>query len=60
MRIIIDIETNEADNTSTRKKELNRNSEDKMLEIIKDSVEEIIERSHFVSDYFKNCKVTRE
>ena len=60
MKIIIEIETNEAENTSKIREKMNRGLEDKMFGIIKEEVEGIIERSHFASDYFKSCKVTRE
>ena len=60
MRIIIDIETNNTENTSKIGERLNQSSEDTMFDIIKEAVEGIIERSHFTTDYFKGCKVTRE
>ena len=60
MKIIIEIETNERDNTSNPRERLNQSSEDTMFDIIKEEVEGIIERSHFTTDYFKGCKVTRE
>lgn len=60
MRIIIDIETNKTENTSKIRERLNQSSEDTMFDIIKEEVKGIIERSHFITDYFKSCKVTRE
>ena len=60
MRIIIEVETNEAENTSKIREQMNRSLEETMFGIIKEDVEGIIERSHFTTDYFKSCKVTRE
>ena len=60
MRIIIDIETNKTENTSKIRERLNQSSEDTMFDIIKEEVEGIIERSHFTTDYFKGCKITKE
>lgn len=60
MRIIIEIETNEAENTSKIREQMNRSLEETMFGIIKENVEGIIERSRFTTDYFKSCKVTRE
>lgn len=60
MRIIIEIETNKTENISKIRERLNKSSEDGMFDIIKEKVEGIIERSHFTTDYFKSCKVTRE
>lgn len=60
MRIIIEVETNEAENTSKIREQMNRSLEETMFGIIKEDVEGIIERSHFTTDYFKSCKVTKE
>lgn len=60
MRIIIDIETNKTENTSKIREILNKSSEDTMFDIIKEEIEEIVKRSHFATDYFKSCKITRE
>lgn len=60
MRIIIEIETNKTENISKIRERLNKSSEDRMFDIIKEEVEGIIERSHFTTGYFKSCKVTRE
>lgn len=60
MRIIIEVETNEAENTSKIREQMNRSLEETMFGIIKEDVEGIIERSHFITNYFKSCKVTRE
>lgn len=58
MRIIIDIETNEAESTNNIKK-LNKGLENTLFDVIKGEVEKTVEKSHFVTDYFKSCKVTR-
>lgn len=60
MKIVIEIETNESENASEIRKKMNCSLEDTMFGIIKENVEGIIERSHFTSDYFKSCKVTKE
>lgn len=59
MRIIIDIETNETENTGKIRGQLNKGLENTLFDVIKGEVEKTVENSHFVTDYFKGCKITR-
>jgi len=57
MKIIIDVETNKEANEKGFTK---ARYEDVLVEYIKECVGEFIERSHYTTNYFGSCKVSKE
>ena len=60
MRITIDFELNADEDRSEMRKNIDRELEDTLFNVIKESVEEIVKRSHCSTDYFKSCTVTKD